>query len=335
MAQFVAQTGVFQSVRYFAAKDGREAQKASLFAAGLMAVGSFIWFIPPMTSRLLYSAQVMASHPNPLKAPESAYVIASQNLLPAGLIGVMVVAMFSASVSSMDVGLNRNAAMIVRDMLPIFRRLLKLPEWSDTRQIFAGKVATFVLGIAVTAMALFYSQMEELSIFDLLLNVIAFLMLPMLIPMILCLFIKRTASWAVFASMLAGFAPSFIDMLFDLGLSYQAKGYIVCLFSVVAFFISTRFYERSPEEYKVRCKEFYKRMHTPVDFEKEVGQSSDSYQLRVIGILSLVTGGLLLFLLLVPNALFGRICILSVCGFILLIGFLMLRAGLKQSRLSK
>lgn len=332
MAQFIAQTGIFQSVRYFSAKDGNEARKASLFAAGLMAVGSFIWFIPPMTSRLLYSAQVMASHPNPLKAPEFAYVIASQNLLPAGLIGVMVVAMFSASVSSMDVGLNRNAAMIVRDMLPIFRRWFKLPELSDARQIAGGKIATFVLGMAVTAMALLYSQMQELSIFDLLLNVIAFLMLPMLIPMLLCLLIKKTASWAVFASMVAGFLPSVVDKIFDLGMSYQGKGFIVTLCSVAAFFISTLFYQRSPEEYKIRCKEFYKRMHTPVDFEKEVGESSDNYQLKVIGIMSIITGGLLLFLLLVPNELSGRICILSVCGFILLVGLLMLRAGLKNPK---
>jgi len=332
IAQFIAMTGIFQSVRYFAAKDGREAGRASLFAAVLMAIGAFIWFIPPMTSRLLYSAQVMASHVDPLKAPEFSYVIAGENLLPAGLIGVMIVAMFSASVSSMDVGLNRNAAMIVRDMLPVFRRWLKLPEWSDNAQILGGKICTFVLGLAVTGLALFYSQMKGLSIFDFLLNVIAFLMLPMLIPMILCLFIKRTASWAVYASMFAGFVPYLTDKVLSLGMSYQAKGLLVCLFSVVAYFVSALFYKNAPEEYKERCREFYKRMHTPVDFEKEVGQSSDNYQLKVIGILSLVTGGLLLLLLMVPNTLFGRGCILSVCGFILLVGLLMLRAGLKKPK---
>jgi solute:Na+ symporter, SSS family len=335
MAQFTAQTGIFQSVRYFAAKDGNEARKASLFAAGLMAVGAFIWFIPPMTSRLLYSAEVMASHPNPLKAPEFAYVIASQNLLPAGLVGLMVVAMFSASVSSMDVGLNRNAAMLVRDMLPIFRRRLNLPEWTDAKQIAAGKVVTFILGMLVTAMALFYSQMQGLTIFDLLLNVIAFFMLPLLIPMILCLFFKRTASWAVIASMLAGFVPSLLDKAFAWGLSYQGKGFIVCVCSVTAFLISTRFYKNSPDEYKQRCKEFYDRMHRPVDFEKEVGQCTSRYQLKTIGILSIVTGALLLLLLLIPNPLSGRLCILSVCAFILTIGIVMLVAGLKQPRINR
>lgn len=332
VAQFIGMTGIFQSVRYFAAKDGREACRASLFAAILMAIGAFIWFIPPMTSRLLYSAQVMAAHADPLKAPEFSYVIAGENLLPAGLIGVMIVAMFSASVSSMDVGLNRNAAMIVRDMIPVFRRLLRLPEWSDSKQIAAGKIATFVLGMFVTALALFYSQMKGLSIFDFLLNVIAFLMLPMLIPMILCLFIKRTAPWAVFASMFAGFAPYLTDKILHLGMSYQSKGLLVCLFSIAAYFVSALFYKQSPEEYKARCREFYERMHRPVDFANEVGECSDNYQLKVIGILALITGALLLALLLVPNTGFGRICILSVCAFILLVGLLMLCAGLKKKK---
>jgi Na+/proline symporter len=331
LAQFIAQTGIFQSVRYFSAKDGREACRASLFAAVLMAVGAFIWFIPPMTSRLLYSAEVMASHPNPLKAPEFAYVIASQNLLPVGLVGVMVVAMFSASVSSMDVGLNRNAAMLVRDMLPVFRRWLHLPEWTDSKQILAGKVTTFLLGMLVTTMALFYSKMQELTIFDLFLNVIAFFMLPLLIPMILCLFIKKTASWAVFASMSAGFLPSLLDMLFKWGLSYQAKGLIVALCSAGAYLISMLFYSRSPEEYKGRCREFYERMHRPVDFEKEVGSGNDTHQLKVIGILSIITGGLLFLLLFIPNELPGRLCIAAVSGFILLVGLVMVAAAKRTS----
>jgi len=275
----------------------------------------------------------MAAHVDPFKAPEFSYVIAGENLLPAGLIGVMIVAMFSASVSTMDVGLNRNAAMIVRDMLPVFRRGLKLPEWSDNAQIRGGKICTFILGVGVTGIALYYSQMTGLSIFDFLLNVIAFLMLPLLIPMILCLFIKRTASWAVYASMFIGFIPYLADKILNLGMSYQAKGMLVCLFSAVAYFVSALFYKTAPEEYKERCREFYKRMRTPVDFEKEVGQSNDHYQLKVIGILSLITGGLLLLLLLVPNTLFGRSCILSVCGFILLIGLLMLCAGLKKEKI--
>jgi Na+/proline symporter len=332
LTQFFSMTGVMQSVRYFAAKDGREASRASFFAAGLMAVGAFIWFIPPMASRLFYSVEVAAARPDMVKAMEFSYVIAAENLLPAGLMGLMVVAMFSASVSSLDVALNRNAAMIVRDIIPVFRRWLQWAEWSDQRQILAGKVATFFLGMVITLLALFYSSMRELSIFDFLLNVMGFLVLPIMVPMLLCLFIKKTASWAVLASMFAGFIPSVLDKVFGWGLSYQGKGFIVFFTSVAAFMISTLFYKSSPEEYKKRCEEFYTRMHRPVDFEKEIGESNDTNQMNVIGLLAVATSLLLMLLLLIPNPLSGRICILSICLFILFVGLFMVGVARFRAR---
>jgi solute:Na+ symporter, SSS family len=76
-------------------------------------------------------------------------------------------------------------------------------------------------------------------------------------------------------------------------------------------------------------------MRTPVDFEKEVGAGSDGHQLKVIGLLAVITGGLILLLLLVPNTLAGRLCILSVSLFVLVIGLLMMLSGLKQTRCPK
>jgi hypothetical protein len=214
-------------------------------------------------------------------------------------------------------------------MLPVFRRRLKLPELSDSHQILLGKVMTFVLGMLVTVISFYYSRMQDLTIFDMLLNVTAFFMLPMLIPMLLCLFIRKTASWAVFASMLGGFLPSLANRFFGLELSYQARGLAVCLCSVAGYVVSVFFYGRSSEEYRERCREFYARMFRPVDFEREVGGGTDYHQLKVIGLLAIVTGVLLLLLLLVPNGGGGRICILSISGFILAVGLLM-RVGARR-----
>jgi Na+/proline symporter len=86
--------------RYFAVKDGREARKAALLAAIMMLLGSVIWFIPPMVGRLLFEDQINAVD---ITTPaEAAYAITSMKLLPLGMTGLMVVAMFSATMSSMD-----------------------------------------------------------------------------------------------------------------------------------------------------------------------------------------------------------------------------------------
>ena len=63
------------SGRYPSAKDGPSARRAALPAAGLFVLGLFIWFIPPMTARLLIPGEV-TSMPLP-KPVEGAYAAAN------------------------------------------------------------------------------------------------------------------------------------------------------------------------------------------------------------------------------------------------------------------
>ena len=52
------------------------------------------------------------------KPAEASYAIASIRLLPAGLVGMIVVAILTATMSSMDTGLNTNVAIIIKDIYP-------------------------------------------------------------------------------------------------------------------------------------------------------------------------------------------------------------------------
>jgi len=57
--QFIEFNSINAAPRYFSAKDGKEARKSALLASMLMLLGSAIWFIPPITARLLFPEQVM------------------------------------------------------------------------------------------------------------------------------------------------------------------------------------------------------------------------------------------------------------------------------------
>jgi hypothetical protein len=74
-------------------------------------------------------------------------------------------------------------------------------------------------------------------------------------------------------------------------------------------------------------EEFFKTMATPVDFEAEVGGASDGRQLIVMGNASLILGGLLGLIVLVPNPMWGRLLALGVSGSILFIGLLLRNKG--------
>ncbi len=51
-------------------------------------------------------------------------------------------------------------------------------------------------------------------------------------------------------------------------------------------------------------------MHTPVDFAKEIGQETDSNQASALSRLRTVYGAFISLLVLIPNPMIGRACIL-------------------------
>ena len=76
--------------------------------------------------------------------------------------------------------------------------------------------------------------------------------------------------------------------------------FLITAVSSVAFFITIPFARFNKPEYRERVDAFFKTMDTPIDFEKEVGQTNDLRQLKVIGYFTLALG---LFIVLQPTVL--------------------------------
>ena len=332
MVQFCSMVSMFQGVRFFSAKDGREAAKAAYLAAGLMVVGCMVFFIPPIFSRLFLFEEVMSMHTDPAKAPEFSFAVASRYLLPKGAFSLMLISMLAAAISSLDTGLNRNSALIVRDLLPALLRALGLKPIRAEREVFAGKMATVGLGCMIVLVALFYSQMRGVTLFDLMLSIANMLMLPQFIPLVLFLFIRKVPAWSALASMVAGFLPSVLNMALGWGWSYQEKSLAIVTCSSAVFFISMAFYRRISDDERERVEAFYKNMTTPIDYAKEVGQNSDVFQLRQIGLFSLLLGSLTMLLLFMDNPLSGRLCIAAIGGFVISVGLLMFWLSKRRAR---
>jgi uncharacterized protein YjeT (DUF2065 family) len=65
---------------------------------------------------------------------------------------------------------------------------------------------------------------------------------------------------------------------------------------------------------------------------KEVGQNSDVFQLRQIGLFSLLLGSLTMLLLFMDNPLSGRLCIAAIGGFVISVGLLMFWLSKRRAR---
>ena len=332
--------------RYFYVKDGRDAKKAAWLGFVLMTLGAFFWFIPPITARLLYAAEVSAvAIPKPA---EAAYALVSIKLLPAGMTGLMVVAMFAATMSSMDSGLNRNAAIFTHDIYPALCRLFRKKPLEDRGLLKLGQVFSAVFGICIVSIASYMAGIGGKGVFEHMLNVGALLALPMAVPTLMGLFIRNSPSWAAIATVCITLVPSAMSFfsgspfladispsLFGERWSFQQSVFVNISVGVVAYLLTMPFWKKESDAYRTQVQTFFTRMRTPVDFEKEVGQPNDLSQLKIIGSFAAAMGFLICLLVFIPNPFVGRLGILFVGGFVLAVGGLFVWAGGRGARSAK
>ncbi|HOF19397.1 MAG TPA: hypothetical protein PK082_10850, partial [Phycisphaerae bacterium] len=266
--------------------------------------------------------------------------VVSMKFLPPGLMGVMVVAMLAATMSTMDTGLNRNAAIITQDVYPTLCRLFKRRPLEGKALLRLGQITTALLGILIISLALYFAaNAGKQGIFGIMLNISATVHLPLVIPLALCLFVRRVPRWAAMATVAACLIPAILGFfskeIFGQGWSFQKKFFITAPVGFCVFLLSSLFWKGEPESYRQRVAEFFRKMHTPVDFNREVGQASDFSQLRTVGIFAVIVGlfiGLLVFL---PPDWTGRMQVLIVGGAICAVGVLMVLAPVIQARRRK
>lgn len=344
-AQVIKINTVNASQKYYGVKTGNDARKAAALAGVLMVLGSLIWFIPPMAGRLLFSVEIDAMTDLP-KPAEAAYAVTSLKLLPLGLTGMMVVAMLSATMSSMDSGLNKNAAVFVRDMYPAIMGWFGIKPDPENPRLRLAQGSSLVFGLAIIGLALYFANADGKGVFELMLNVGAMLALPLAVPMMLAVFIKRVPSWAALASIGVGLSVSAVGYysgdLFGEGkattdwLRNSSPFYSPALFggewafatvvfaniaaSAAGFLLTMPFWFTASPAYRQKVDAFFTNMTTPIDFEREVGEGNDLSQLNIIGAFAVIIGVFISALVVLDNDLVGRLGILFVGGFVGLMG---------------
>jgi Na+/proline symporter len=395
LKQFISLNNMQTSYRYLGVKDSKQARKAALLAAILMAVGPFIWFIPPMAATI-FDPNIAESFSQLKNPTDAAYIAAGKAVFPVGMMGLLVCGLFAATMSSMDSGLNRNSGIFIRSF---YQRVVKVK--SSTHLLLAGRVASLVFGVLIILIALFLNSLKDLSIFDAMMMFSGLIAVPIMIPMVLGMLFK-SPSWSGWTSVMVGLLVSFsVHMSYDKNPEWPAKlagintsvnlvelraaaaaetvtldvaelnaaeakpveltdkqlvekeldarmeahskgflkdfkylfGTLACtLASSLWFLLTVLFYRFTSQKFKDRIEEFFANMHTPIDFEKEVGESKDNAQSSILGVLCVIYGGFIALLALIPNPALGRICFL-ICAIIIGgVGLLLMKSVKKEAK---
>lgn len=192
--------------RFICVSSEKDARKSTYLFGILYLVSPLLWLLPPMIYRVI----------NPNADPQEAYILACRAVLPAGMLGLMVAAMFSATASMVSSQLNVFAGVLTDEF---YRRMFH-PDASEKRLVFVGRAFTIGLGVILILVSLaipYLGGAEKVVV-----SITSLMVGPLLAPTIWGLFTKRVDIKAIWTTVVISFV---LGVIFKLGLA--ADGFLI------------------------------------------------------------------------------------------------------------
>jgi Na+/proline symporter len=164
-----------QAQRYMATGSAREAERSARLSAVLWLVWPLVLFFPMWMSPLLVHAQKPDG--------SDAYALMTEQLLPHGVLGLVIVGFFSHTMAMCSSDANAIAAVFTRDVAPALSARAR--AWGQRSGLIAARVTTVVfLGLSM-AVATQVNSPTFKDIITVVIKWVAGLMGPIAIPMML------------------------------------------------------------------------------------------------------------------------------------------------------
>ncbi|MBL0024235.1 MAG: transporter [Saprospiraceae bacterium] len=345
--QIFTMMNLHDSFRYLNAKDSMNARKAALLAMTLMGVGTIIWFIPPWAAATLYPDAMDSYSQLGSKASDTVYLVFVRNAMPIGTVGLLLVGIFSASMSSIDSALNKNAGIFIRSIYQPY--LAKNDKQTDDKKLLRiSKLVSFISGLGVIGAALYFASLKELSLFELMMSVSTMVQVPMMVPLMLGIIIKKTPEWAPWATIIFGlFVSWFVTYVFtadvcaglfgiesltkretiDMNIILTVAGH---LFITGGFFwATTLFYNEEKDKNKLGTDKFFENLETPVLADDQQSEADRQQRMKLGNMVMIMSTGMS-FMFFIPNPLWGRLLFVLCALGIFSIGFMLKRSAIAK-----
>ena len=245
--------------RYSSTRSEREARKMGYLVSVLLFVGPPLFFFPAMAARV-FIPDLDTANPDTMNG---VYALTCLAVLPTGMLGLVIAAMFSATMSTLAGNYNAIANVLTGDF---YVRLLD-PKASPERRMAVARMATVFTGFLVIGFTFLMRCVQGASdLFDVTNQVLSVFTPPIGISMIAGVLSRRLTRRGGFAGLLLGIGSGFAA--FVLGLWFPVLRESVPMFwitsaaTVLGLAAFSRFMADRPEE-KVSVDGFFKKLETP------------------------------------------------------------------------
>lgn len=191
--------------RYLCVPSAKDARKSTYLFGVLYLVSPVIWLAPPLLWRLRNPIPDNLSEAQITHLAENAYILSCQSVMPFGMLGLMMAAMFSATASLVSAQLNVFSGVLTNDIY-----LRKNPKADEKKLIRVGRIFTVLIGIVIIGIALtipYIGGAEKVII-----AVTELMIVPLLAPCLWGLFNRKVPTLALWLT---------VGICFPLGLVFR------------------------------------------------------------------------------------------------------------------
>lgn len=226
--------------RYTCVKTQRDSRKVGYLFGCLYVISPILWMLPPMIYRVYDSSL------SPLEA-EGAYLMMCKEVLPNGLLGLMIGGMIFATTSALNSKLNIASGVITND---IFKNLR--PQSSDRTLMHVARFSTILFGILSIGIAMLIPKMG--GVVNVVISLAALTGVPLYLPIVWTLFSKRQTATSNITTTLVSLAVNgvfkFITPLMGFSLDRAEEMILGVTFPIVCLAIFEIYYKTRNKESK-------------------------------------------------------------------------------------
>ena len=280
--------------KYNCVRSERDARKVVYAVAVWSIIGPIIFYTPSMIARVVFPE---------LENPRFAYAVISLRVLPVGLMGVMIAAIFSATLSTLSNEFTMLSSVLTNDF---YARKIN-PGASQKLLIKIGRLNSLIIGIITIIFAIVLQYIQGMNLFDIMVKAYTAFAPAIMVPLLGGVLFRGLNSKGALTGIVAGFISGSVLLLLNILLvgiyreqfvTNQQLNYwlnqgwtsssIIMNFSVttIGLWLGSKYGGISDEE-RTRTEEFFVQLETPYVTDDAVKVKSP---FPVIGIVVTVMG---------------------------------------------
>lgn len=242
--------------RYYSTRSEKDARKVGYFVCVLLLIGPPLFFIPAMTARV-FMPEIPADRMNEV------YALVCKNVLPIGFVGMVIAAMFSATMSTLAGDYNAVASVLTNDF---YKRMIA-PEASAKQHMLVARIATVLVGLAVIGLTFVMQSAQGANdLFDTANKVFGIFLPPIAIPTMLGLVTRRITRRGGMAGLGGGIAVGLATFIAGAYWPFLRNTSVIfaitCVATLAGLFLGSLLF-KDDQAHAESLARFFEKVNTP------------------------------------------------------------------------